>query len=71
MSTRTLALLAATTAAIIYGLTFTVAKHVMPVYIKPYGFIVLRVFGATLLFWFSGFFIKKEKIAKADYGRIF
>ncbi|MCF6214183.1 MAG: DMT family transporter [Flavobacteriaceae bacterium] len=71
MSTRTLALLAALAAALIYGLTFTVAKHVMPVYIKPYGFIVLRVFGATLLFWFSGLFIKKEKIAKADYGRIF
>jgi len=71
MSTRTLALLAALAAALIYGLTFTVAKHVMPVYIKPYGFIVLRVFGATLLFWFSGLFIKKEKIARADYGRIF
>ncbi len=71
MNTRTFALLAALVAALIYGLTFTVAKHVMPVYIKPYGFIVLRVFGATLLFWFSGLFIKKEKIDKADYGRIF
>ena len=71
MSTRSLALLAATVAALIYGITFTVAKHVMPVYIKPYGFIVLRVFGATMLFWLSGLFIKKEKIAKADYGRIF
>jgi len=71
MNARHLALLAALVAALIYGLTFTIAKHVMPVYIKPYGFIVLRVFGATLLFWFSGLFIKKEKIAKADYGRIF
>jgi len=71
MNARHLALLAALAAALIYGLTFTVAKHVMPVYIKPYGFIVLRVFGATLLFWFSGFFIKKEKIEKTDYGRIF
>ena len=71
MNARHLALLAALAAALIYGLTFTIAKHVMPVYIKPYGFIVLRVFGATLLFWFSGLFIKKEKIARADYGRIF
>ena len=71
MNTRTLALLAATTAALIYGLTFTVAKHVMPTYIKPYGFIVLRVSGATMLFWLSGLFIKKEKIDKSDYGRIF
>jgi len=71
MNSRHLALLAALAAALIYGVTFTMAKHVMPVYIKPYGFIVLRVFGATLLFWLSGFFIKKEKIAKSDYGRIF
>jgi len=71
MNARHLALLAALVAALIYGLTFTVAKHVMPVYIKPYGFIVLRVSGATLLFWLAGFFVKKEKIATADYGRIF
>lgn len=71
MNTRHLALLAATIAALIYGVTFTVAKHVMPVYIKPYGFIILRVLGATLLFWLAGLFIKKETIDKADYGRIF
>jgi len=71
MNSRHLALLAALAAALIYGLTFTIAKHVMPEFIKPYGFIVLRVSGATLLFWVAGFFIAKEKIAKADYGRIF
>jgi drug/metabolite transporter (DMT)-like permease len=71
MNSRHLALLAATIAALIYGITFTIAKHVMPVYIKPYGFIVLRVFGATLLFWLAGLFIKKETISKSDYGRIF
>ena len=71
MNTRHLALLAATIAALIYGVTFTVAKHVMPVYIKPYGFIILRVLGATLLFWLAGLFIKKETIDKTDYGRIF
>ena len=71
MNTRHLALLAATIAALIYGVTFTVAKHVMPVYIKPYGFIILRVLGATLLFWLAGLFIKKETIDKADYGHIF
>jgi len=71
MSTRTLALLAAFIAALIYGVSFTIAKQVMPVYIKPYGFIVLRVFGAMLLFWIASLFIKKEHIATSDYLRIF
>ena len=42
----------------------------MPLYIKPYGFILLRVFGAALLFWIVGSFIKKEKIAFQDFTRI-
>jgi drug/metabolite transporter (DMT)-like permease len=67
---RSLALLAATVVAIIYGVTFTIAKDVMPKYIEPYGFIVLRVFGATLLFWGFSFFVKQEKIDRSDYFRI-
>ena len=58
MSKRNLALLGATLVSIIYGLTFTIAKDVMPTYIKPFGFIVLRVFGATLLFWTVAVFMK-------------
>jgi len=71
LNTRTFAFLAAFLAAVIYGVTFTIAKNVMPIYIKPYGFIVLRVIGATLLFWLSSFFIKREKIALKDYAIIF
>jgi drug/metabolite transporter (DMT)-like permease len=67
---RSLALLAATAVAIIYGVTFTIAKDVMPKYIEPYGFIVLRVFGAAVLFWLFSFFVKQEKIFKSDYLRI-
>ena len=58
MSKRNLALLGATLVSIIYGLTFTIAKDVMPTYIEPFGFIVLRVFGATLLFWMVAIFMK-------------
>ena len=58
MSKRNLALLGATLVSIIYGLTFTVAKDVMPTYIEPFGFIVLRVFGATVLFWMVAVFMK-------------
>jgi drug/metabolite transporter (DMT)-like permease len=71
MSLRNRALLAAFLAALIYGISFTVAKEVMPIYVKPYAFIILRVLGATLLFWIAGIFIKKEKIERQDYLRIF
>ncbi len=53
----------------IYGINFTVAKWVMPNYIKPYGFIFLRVSGALILFSIVSIFLKKEKIDKEDYWR--
>jgi drug/metabolite transporter (DMT)-like permease len=71
MSKRALALLAAWIVAIIYGVTFTIAKDVMPKYIEPFGFILLRVGGASILFWLVSLFIKTEKIEKADFLRIF
>ncbi len=70
MSKRTLALIAATLVSIIYGVTFTVAKDVMPQYVHPFGFILLRVSGSTLLFWLVSFLGPKEKIAMADFPRI-
>ncbi|WNM19609.1 DMT family transporter [Flavobacterium capsici] len=79
MSKRTWALIAATFVSIIYGVSFTIAKDVMPQYVKPFGFIILRVFGATLLFWIvSGFWSRermrtgeaKESIDKKDFPRI-
>lgn len=70
MQSRKLALILASITALIYGVSFTIAKDVMPQYIKPYGFILLRVFGATILFWISSFAIKKETILKSDFIRI-
>ena len=70
MNNRTLALIAAWIVAIIYGVTFTIAKDVMPQYIAPYGFILIRVGGATVLFWLISLFVKTEKIDKSDYLRI-
>ena len=70
MSKRNLALIAATLVSIIYGVTFTIAKDVMPKYIDAFGFILLRVGGSTLLFWLIATFVKTEKIAKADFLRI-
>ena len=70
MSKRTLAILAAFGATIIYGLNHTIAKGVMPLYVKPFGFIMIRVLGATVLFWGISFLGPKEKIEKRDWGRL-
>lgn len=71
MSRRTLAILAALGATTIYGINHTIAKGVMPTYVKPFGFIFLRLFGATLLFWGISFFGPKEKLERRDWGRLF
>ncbi len=71
LSARNIAFLLAFLASLIYGVSFTVAKDVMPLYIKPFGFILIRVFGATVLFWIAGIFVKKEKIVINDFMRIF
>jgi drug/metabolite transporter (DMT)-like permease len=70
MNTRTIALVALFIASLIYGVTFTIAKEVMPLHIKPYGFILLRVGGAAAVFWLVGIFVKAKSIEKADYKRI-
>lgn len=71
MNNRTLAILAALGATTIYGLNHTIAKGVMPTHIKPFGFIMLRVLGATALFWAVSFLGPKERIAKKDWVRVF
>ena len=70
MSKRNWALIAATLVSIIYGVTFTIAKDVMPKYVEPFGFIAMRVGGAVILFWLVSFFGPKEKIAMGDFPRI-
>ena len=70
MGKREWALLAATLVSIIYGVTFTIAKDVMPKYIDAFGFIFLRVGGSMVLFWLATLFVKTEKIDKTDFPRI-
>jgi drug/metabolite transporter (DMT)-like permease len=71
MNKRVLALIAVSIATLIYGLNFTIAKEVMPTYVKPFGFILIRVLGATIIFWLTSLFITSEKIEKDDYKKIF
>jgi drug/metabolite transporter (DMT)-like permease len=76
MSKRTLALIGATIVSIIYGVTFTIAKDVMPKYVDAYGFILMRVGGSTILFWLVWLFtrmpekVRSERIDRADFPRI-
>ena len=70
MSKRNLALLGATLVSVIYGVTFTIAKDMMPTYIDAYGFIFLRVGGSVILFWLVWLFMPKEKIMLTDFPRI-
>lgn len=76
MSKRNWALLAATLVSIIYGVTFTIAKDVMPKYVQPFGFITMRVGGSMLLFWLVSFFGRlfrfshNDKVELEDFPRI-
>lgn len=70
MNSRTLAILAAFAASAIYGMNHTIAKGLMPVYIKPYGLILLRVVGAALLFWILSIWGPKERIEPKDRLRL-
>jgi drug/metabolite transporter (DMT)-like permease len=76
MSKRNLALIAATFVSIIYGMTFTIAKDVMPQYVDAYGFIVFRAGGSTILFWLIWIVLRlsgkvpSEKISRSDFPRV-
>ena len=66
MQRKIFALSAATLATAIYGINHTVAKSVMPIYIGSLGFVLLRVLGATILFWVISLFFKSQQIEKKD-----
>ncbi len=71
MPRKLLAHLAIIAANLLYAGNYTIAKWIMPAYVKPFGFIFLRVSGALLFFWLIHFFVPSEKIAKKDFVRLF
>ncbi|WP_299249213.1 DMT family transporter [uncultured Lacinutrix sp.] len=72
MKTRYWALIAAFIVQLLYGLNFTFAKDVIAGgYMKPFGFILVRITGATILFWLFSFLGPKEKIDRKDYLTFF
>ncbi|MEH6534816.1 MAG: DMT family transporter [Psychroserpens sp.] len=68
MNSRKFAIIALFTVQLLYGLNYTFAKLIInDGFIQPFGLTLLRVGGATILFWFFGLFFKKEKIDPKDY----
>lgn len=72
MNSRGFAVFALFMVQLLYGLNYTIAKTVMNEnYIKPFGFVLLRVAGATILFWLISLFLPKEKIETKDFFKLF
>ncbi len=53
-------------ANLIYAGNYTIAKEVMPEYLQPFGFILLRVIVACVMFWLTSLFFQKEKVERRD-----
>jgi drug/metabolite transporter (DMT)-like permease len=63
--------LALLTVSVIYGVNFVIAKEVMPAFVLPKGFILLRVLSAVAFFFALAYFVTDEKIRRGDWLRLF
>jgi drug/metabolite transporter (DMT)-like permease len=54
---------------LLYGANHVLAKGVMPLYLDPNTFILLRVSGAVLLFWILLSTQKSKPVDRSDYWR--
>jgi drug/metabolite transporter (DMT)-like permease len=55
---------------LIYGANYSIAKEVMPAYVQPFAFVLMRVGGALILFWIVSSLFIKEKVEKKDFPRL-
>lgn len=53
-------------ANLIYGLNYSIAKLLMPDFIKPLGLVALRSIVATSLFWLFSLLLPREKVERKD-----
>lgn len=51
---------------IIYGVNYSIAKAIMPDYIKPLALVTLRSVFTAGLFWLTSLFMPKETVSKKD-----
>lgn len=71
MKNRYAALVALVLVQLFYGVTFTFANDVIVGgHIMPFGFIVLRVVCATVLFWGFSLFVPAKKIDRKDFPKL-
>lgn len=70
MTSSAKAHLALASVAVIYGLNYSIAKGVMPEYLGPSGFILVRAIGASALFWLLRFGRKQGTIARKHWPRL-
>jgi len=70
LSKTTLAHISLFLANLIYAINYTFAKDVMPDFIQPSGFILLRVIGALTLFSIMYFLFVKQKVDSKDIIRL-
>src|SRR3954468_23503174 len=55
---------------LIYGANYSIAKEVMPAYVQPFAFVLMRVGGALILFWIVSSIFVREKVDKKDFPRL-
>jgi drug/metabolite transporter (DMT)-like permease len=55
----------------IYAINYILAKDVMPDYLGPKAFILVRVLGASIVFFIMHYFFIKEKVSLRDYSYLF
>ncbi len=65
-----LAHLAVIGANVIYGINYVVAKGIMPDFMQPRMIILLRVVGASIIFWLVASLYPRQRVAKKDMIRI-
>lgn len=68
---KTWAHLALITANIIYGVNFSIAKAVMPDYIKPLALVSFRSILTAGMFWITSLFMPKEPVSRKDLFYLF
>ena len=70
LKNRFFAHLALLSATLLYGANYRVAKNLMPIPLNPFGFIMLRLIGAGVLFWVLHALFVRERVRRSDMGRL-
>jgi drug/metabolite transporter (DMT)-like permease len=68
---RTWAHLSLLAANIIYGLNYSIAKAIMPDYIKPFALVSVRSVIGAALFWIASLFLPREHVNRKDLLYLF